>query len=273
VISVSEAYLATLRQRYSWFGEDQGSVLTFGAPDSDFELARRSEASSRPLLPPGPRIRIAYAGRLGGDMLPALEVLFAGLTQNRATIEHFEIHFFGTSYAGAGKGTATTTGLARRYGLEAIVHETPARIGYVDSLRLLLETDIAILFGSSDRDYSPSKLYPTLLAARPTLAIAPRGSVLAARVTELGGALLVEFEPNTIPDSGAVENVACALAGFSRDRSWNAPPANLAMIGQKYSAAAVAIAQLEVFNAVISRRHSRPGHSPGADSVSGDSSW
>ena len=62
-----------LRERYPWFGAGAGSVLTFGAPDVDFAAARRKKLTAPPLLPATPSLKIAYAGRLGPDMLPALD--------------------------------------------------------------------------------------------------------------------------------------------------------------------------------------------------------
>lgn len=265
IISVSEAYLITLARRYPRFAPDTGSVLTFGAPDRDFALARDKHRHEPPLLPGPGRLRIAYAGRLGPDMLPALAVLFAAVARHRETGPQIELFFYGTSYAPAGTGAATTAALAARHGIADRVHEFPARIGYVDSLRLLVETDLALVLGSEDRAYSPSKLYPTLLAGKPTLAIAPRDSVLAAKVAELGGAVLVRFGDGS-PDASAVTELSGHLRNFAQDAaSWPADPANLELVTQNYTAAAVANAQLEIFATVISRQRPPDPTLSGAD--------
>jgi glycosyltransferase involved in cell wall biosynthesis len=256
VISVSEAYLATLRRRYPWFGPEAGSVLTFGAPDADFALARKKFAAAPRLLPAGANLSIAYAGRLGPDMIPALDILFAALARLRDRPRRFELFFYGTSYAAAGEGVATTTALAGRHGLSDLVHEFPARIGYIDSLRIMLETDLALLLGSEDSSYSPSKLYPTLLAGKPIIAIAPARTVLAARIEELGGAALVTFDSRQGADTEAVGRLTGLLGDFAADPGrLPAPPAKLDLVARQYTAAAVAVGQLEIFNAIIRRHH------------------
>ncbi len=249
VISVSARYLDDLARRYPWWTPDRGSVLTFGAPDEDFALLRARPETARALLPTGSRtLRIAYAGRLGADMLPTLEVLFAAVARCQNAARPVELHFFGTSYAGADRAEATCTALAQRHGIAHLVHEQPARIGYLDSLRLLLETDIALVLGSEDRGYSPSKIYPTLLAGRPTLAIAPAGSVLAGAVQELGGAALVTYRPQPTADEQAVVALTGLLEHGIAGRPLPAPPLDRQRLETRHSAAAVARRQLEIFS-------------------------
>jgi hypothetical protein len=185
-------------------------------------------------------------------MAPALNALFAALAL-LSSDARFALIFFGTSYAPDATGVRTTTALAREHNVDEWVHESPARIGYIDSLRTLLETDLALVLGSSDRSYSPSKLYPTLIAGRPTLALAPRDSILATMVQELGGAMLVTFDPQAPDDPAPIRQIASLLEAFARNRAWPAPTAQVDLVRRKYSAAAVAFAQLEIFNAVIGR--------------------
>jgi hypothetical protein len=252
VISVSARYLDDLARRYPWWTPDRGSVLTFGAPDEDFALLRARPDATRALLPAGKRsLRIAYAGRLGPDMLPTLEVLFAAVARCRDATRPVELYFFGTSYAGADRAESTGTACAQRHGIADLVHEQPARIGYLDSLRLLIDTDVALVLGSEDQGYSPSKIYPTLLAGRPTMAIAPTGSVLAGAVEELGGAALVTYRPQPTADDQAVAALTGLLQHCIAGRPLPAPPLDRARLEVRHSAAAVARRQLEIFSRVI----------------------
>lgn len=248
VLSVSQGYLDTLARRYQWFTPDCGSVLTFGAPEADMELARRKAASSPPLLLKGRRLRIAYAGRLGMDMRPALEVLFSGLAMARKEGLEVEVFFFGTSYAAAGSGESTTRSLAAAAGVADLVRESPERIPYLDSLRLLLETDIALLLGSEDASYSPSKLYPTLLAGKPTLAIAPAGSVLESLVQELDCTALVTFAFSTEDRVAGARRTAAELQRLGRGGQPQPGNDNWRV---QHSARAVAGLQLDVFSRVL----------------------
>lgn len=248
VISVSSAYIDSLRKRYDWFIGQQATVLTFGAPDADFQLVRQRAAAR--ILPSTATLKIAYAGRLGPDMLPALDVLLGALRLLADAPRPVELFFYGTSYARAGEGESTTTALAARHGVTHLVHEHPARIGYLESLQLLLETDVALMLGSEDRAYSPSKVYPTLLAGRPALAIAPRDSILEAKIHELGGASLITF------DAASKEAATVILAEslrqyLSTGLDPEALPVNLERLERDYTAAAISAQQLRIFNQLI----------------------
>jgi len=251
IISVSERYLDDLARRYLWWTADRGSVLTFGAPDDDLPFARRLAQSAPPLLPASRGVRIAYAGRLGPDMLPALEVLFAAIARQKDSPKPVDVYFFGTSYAPANQATRTTSECARRHGIGHLVHEKPARIGYLDALRILLETDLALLLGSEDTGYSPSKVYPTLLAAKPTIAIAPATSVLEQKIRELGGAALVTFRLGPAGDPAAVDRLSELLAGFRQPAVGPfGPPADLPRLQGRYGSRAIAERQLKIFDSV-----------------------
>ncbi|MBI3885054.1 MAG: hypothetical protein HY302_04915, partial [Opitutae bacterium] len=261
VISVSEQYVKTLARRYAWWQPGHGSVLTFGAPDADIALARKKVADLPPLLPATASWRITYAGRLGPDMLPALDTLFAGLAADRDRPRPFEIFFYGTSYAPAGKAEPTTRALAAKHGVAHLVHEFPARIGYLDALRLMLESDLTLLLGSEDKAYSPSKIYPTLTSGRPALAVAPADSVLQQKIAELGGVRLVPFDPGR-PAAAAVQ---AALADFAANPAAPfGPPLQQELLRRDYTAAAISGRQLQLFNSII---RTRSGPSPAVSLV------
>jgi len=249
VLSVSPAYLEAFARRYRWWQASRGSVLTFGAPEADFAHVRQQHGP-RVLPPPGPNLRIAYAGRLGPDMVPALDILFAAAARWKDEGRAVELCFYGTSYAGEGSVESTTTARARHHGIAHLVQEHPRRIGYLASLQLLLETDVALLLGSGDEAYSPSKIYPTLLAGKPTLAIAPAGGALAHILEELGGAALVAFDPAAGIDGEAVAAVAeCLGQARANPTASLGKPLDGDRLRTRYSAAAVARRQIEVFAA------------------------
>lgn len=254
VISVSERYLETLSARYPWFRKEQGTTLPFGAPDEDMELARQRSLAGPPLLPRNGRVQIAYAGRLGGDMQPALEVLFAGVAACRQRGVEVEVSFFGTSYAGAGRGESTTAALVGKFGVAERVREFPNRIPYLDSLRLLRETDVALVLGSTDAAYSPSKIYPTLLAGKPILAITPEGSVLEGMMAELGEACaLIRFggkSGSPVESGDRVADFLCRRAG--RTPGQVAPQVQAVLV--RHSARAVARRQLDVLAGAMDAR-------------------
>lgn len=222
VISVSGDYLATLGRRYRHFPLERGTVVPFGAPESDLARARELGRGAPPLLPAAPHRRIAYAGRLGADMVPALELLFAAAARSRADRHPVDLHFFGTSYAPAEHARPTATTIAARHDLGALVHEHPARVGYLEALRLLLESDLGLVLGSTDPAYAPSKLFTTLLAGHPVLVLAPAGGVLARTAATLAGVALVTFDPAAPLAPGPVAALAALLAAPADRAPWPA---------------------------------------------------
>lgn len=255
VISVSARYLETLAARYPWFRQEQGTTLPFGAPEADMELARRRSQAGPPLLKRNGGVQIAYAGRLGGDMQPSLEVLFAGLAACRQRGVDVEASFFGTSYAGAGRGESTTAAMVGKFGVEDRVRELPDRIPYLDSLRLLLETDVALVLGSTDAAYAPSKIYPTLLAGKPILAIAPEGSVLERMMAELGEACsLVVFKQSGDGIAQGAQQVADCLCRLVQRGLIQPVSSQVQTILERHSARAVARRQLDVLAGAMDAR-------------------
>ena len=61
--------------------------------------------------------------------------------------------------------------VAAEYGLLDIVTESAPRLDYFDALRVLRDSTAVLLMGSSERHYTPSKVFPALVAQRPVLAV------------------------------------------------------------------------------------------------------
>ncbi|MCB9283009.1 MAG: glycosyltransferase [Lewinellaceae bacterium] len=190
LMSVSEAYLTTLQERYSNITPEMCHTITFGAYEIDFEiLARRSDSEGggaferdfeglrarRSDSEGGEGIDLVYVGRAGHDMEGALRALFEGfrmgLEKEPELFEKVRFHFSGTSYAAGDKGKKTVEPVAERVGVAGYVHEQPARVPYFTSLQLLRDADLLVVPGSEDPQYTASKLYPYILAKKPLLAI------------------------------------------------------------------------------------------------------
>ncbi|MBK7410274.1 MAG: glycosyltransferase [Saprospirales bacterium] len=156
LMSVSEAYLTTLQERYSNIKPEMCWTITFGAYKKDFEiLARRSDSEggfekdfevldevgeglpAEAIAKEG--IKLVYVGRAGHDMEPALRGLFEGfrmgLEKEPKLFEKVRFHFIGTSYAAGDKGKKTVEPVAREAGVGDYVQEQPARVPYFTGLQ------------------------------------------------------------------------------------------------------------------------------------------
>jgi hypothetical protein len=112
--------------------------------------------------------------------------------------------------------------VAVEHGLAGQVTEIPHRLGHLESLSLLLQADALLLLGSSDRAYSPSKLYPYFLSGKPILSVVFHDSYLETILAELNCSIIAAFDSGLPEDSaqGPIHRFFdLALAGF--------PPAEL----------------------------------------------
>ncbi len=188
LMSVSEAYLRDLGARYPWFGSVPSAVIPFGISRSDLDCARGLGATPGERAPSAP-VRLVYTGAAGPVTPHAATVLFGALAQLRREAPEqalsLRLEFIGTSYAPAERARPTVLPLAATAGVSDLVREEPARQGYLETLRVQQTSDVLLLLGSSDRAYSPSKLYPYLLSGRPILSLVFSDSVLASILQEL----------------------------------------------------------------------------------------
>lgn len=212
ITSVSAAYPQQLSRRYPWLklapSGDQSeratnshillSVLPFPGDERDLDRVRHSDIKQSVFDPNDGFKHWVYIGRGGEDMHLALGGLFCALQSLRGEGEHaalsrLRLHFIGTSYAATGRGMKTIEPLAKKFGLQDLVHEQPDRIPYSQTLRCLLDAHALIVPGSDDAGYTASKIYPYLLAGKPLLAIFHQNSSVSSLMKSCGGGSLVEF--------------------------------------------------------------------------------
>jgi hypothetical protein len=175
IISVSPGYPKTLMERYPAVTPGMCTVIPFGGASVDFEVLEAAGVDN-PLFTPGDgHINFAYIGRGGHDMGLAVAGIFAalskGLTREPDLFARVKMYFVGTSYAADGQGLKTIEPVAVKYGVEKHVVEITDRLPYFSALKVLKDADILIIPGSTDTNYTASKLYPYILANRPLIAV------------------------------------------------------------------------------------------------------
>jgi len=176
LISVSKAYIKTLQHRYKETLRVPVSVITFGASEKDFVIARKNMSLLKSaFIRKEGQTHLVYVGRGGNDIQEALRILFTafkkGLLEDPELFKRLNFHFLGTSYAPNGKGNATIKPLATEMGVLQFIEEKTDRISYFDGIKTLLDADGLIIPGSNDPEYTASKIFPYILAKKPLLAI------------------------------------------------------------------------------------------------------
>ncbi len=224
LMSVSDHYLETLARRYAWFSKIPRETIRFGASEADLAAARDLAIASPNTKQKSDTLRLVYTGAAGPITPHATSVLFSAVKhfrdQHPAQAARLRLEFHGTSYAPAGKGVPAILPLAEAHGIADLVHESTDRIGHLESIQLQLHSDALLLLGSSDLAYSPSKLYPYYLCARPILAVVFSQSVLGKLLGQLAVATVVSFsdsQQTEIAREGIHRFLLKLLAGENAD--------------------------------------------------------
>jgi hypothetical protein len=189
-------------------------------------------------------IHISYVGTLLPTGFETLRALFTAVADARTrggSVSRVRLHFFGTSNLRSAEAPSRVLPIAAEYGLDGIVTEHAPRIDYFEALGVLRESSAVVLLGSHERHYTPSKVFPALVAERPVFALMHEASNaadllrrigraptirlvtygdagVAARRAEIGDAFAaLADDPRFVPDAldrAVLEPVsACALAG------------------------------------------------------------
>lgn len=248
LISVSQAYIDTLKVRYPVISQIPAATITFGAFQKDFEIANSNSLSQHPPFKPD-HINIAYIGRAGYDMQKAIRLLFesfkSGLQQEKTIFEKIRFHFIGTSYAKRGTGIPTVFPLANEYGIANYVAEYTDRIGFYDSLNFLQKANALFIPGSDDPQYTASKIYPYILAQKPLLAIFNEKSNAYQILKNCNAGTVISLNSPIRPNQ-AIYDFLQQTALHSNDQqqpNWTA--------FEQYTAAAITKKQSELFDQVI----------------------
>ncbi len=204
IISVSDGYPKMLMERYPNIKPDKCIVIPFGGASIDFDVLEDKDLKNRIFSKNDGNIHCVYIGRGGYDMNLALSGIFKalaiGLQQNKASFEKIKMHFVGTSYAADGKGIKTILPVAEKFGVESMVNEITNRLPYFEAMKSLTEADILIVPGSTDTNYTASKLYPYIMAKRPLIAVFNQNSSVVSILQKTQAGVCISFQNEEKPE-------------------------------------------------------------------------
>jgi hypothetical protein len=195
--------------------------IPIGADRRDFDTILRSPRR-QPFFDPGDGlVHLCSVGTLLPLGVGVASALFEALACLRAEApadaSRLRLHFFGTSNDRAGDSRFRALPLARAAGVADLVSEHPARIDYLDAVRLQLDASALLLLGSEEPHYTASRLYPALLARRPLLAVYHEKSTVSRILrqhTRPPTVRLVEFDSASVtPKREELVAALSALAG------------------------------------------------------------
>lgn len=249
IISVSEVYIKTLKERYPNVVDKPCKAITFGAFERDFDIAAQHDSNLELAYHlSNDRINIVYIGRGGFDMADTLSILFKnfkkGLEEDKDLFNNVCLHFIGTSYAPKGEGAQTIFPLAKKMGIEQFVREETDRITYYESLKNLKNADGLLIIGSNDKAYTASKIFPYILAKKPLLAIFDANSSTHVIIETCNAGDIINLDDNLSKAYSTLKNYILKVKNKQvQATNWKE--------FENYTASHLTSAQVNLFNDVL----------------------
>jgi glycosyltransferase involved in cell wall biosynthesis len=169
-------------------------------------------------LPDDGLIHLSYVGTLLPAGFDTLRAVFAAVAKVRAldpSSFRLRLHFFGTSNQRTADAPARVLPIASEFGLLDVVTEQAPRLDYFDALAVLRDSTAVLLLGSTERHYTPSKVFPALIVEKPVLAVLHDASNASDLLKRLGGPpsiRLVTYDEATV--AARVDAIAAELSAL-----------------------------------------------------------
>ena len=182
--------------------------MPIGGSEMDFETVRKM--SPQPFLydPDDGHFHLIYAGALLPAGIAVVDAFLQGLARLRsiapATAARLRVHFVGTGRSANDAQGHQVLPRARLAGVEELVTEHPHRIGYVDSLNHLMRAGAVLVVGSTERHYTPSKLFLAVLSRRPVLAVLHKESTAVGMLAAARAGRAIVLSEGELPDPAVI---------------------------------------------------------------------
>jgi hypothetical protein len=151
-------------------------------------------------------VNLIYAGALLPKAFTLTDRLMEGVAQLKARgepwVRRLRLHFVGTgTKENDPQSGHTVKPFIEKHGVGDLVREMPSRIGYLDVLNHLRQSQGILVIGSTERHYSPSKIYQSVMARRPVLALLHEESTAAGTLRESRAGQVLTFTEEQLPSA------------------------------------------------------------------------
>ena len=189
--------------------------MPMGSAPEDFAPVQDLHRAPFLFAPGDGRFHMIYAGALLPAGFVVLDAFLAGLRRLRETApevaSQLRVHFVGTGTSPDDPQGHQVLPRARRAGVEEMVSEHPHRIGYVDTLNHLMQSDAVLVLGSTEPHYTPSKVFQAMLSRRPVFAMLHEKSTAVDMIRSARAGWVSTLTTEALPDP---RSVAEALRSF-----------------------------------------------------------
>lgn len=224
ITGMAPGYVAGMLERNPRVAKQ--AVLAFmpmGSAPEDFDLVRTLHRPPFLFQPGDGHFHMIYAGALLPQGLVVLDAFLAGLAILRdkapAIASRLRVHFVGTGTSPDDPNGHRVLPRARALGVESMVNEHPNRIGYVDTLNHLEQSDTVLVLGSTERHYTPSKVFQAMLSRRPVFAMLHAESTAVGMIRQARAGQVMTLTDTEMPSAASV---ATELVKLLEDTTYNA---------------------------------------------------
>jgi hypothetical protein len=191
------------------------AFMPMGSAPEDFELVRALHRAPFLFDSQDGRFHMIYAGALLPAGIAVLDAFLEGMARLRAATpdvaKRLQVHFVGTGTSPDDPHGHRVLPRARKAGVEEMVREHPHRIGYVDTLNHLEQSDAVLVLGSTERHYTPSKVFQAMLSRRPVFALLHAESAAVDMLRSSGAGRVLALTENALPDPSIIAGELRAL--------------------------------------------------------------
>jgi hypothetical protein len=224
ITGMAPGYVAGMLERNPAVAKDAViAYMPMGSAAEDFELVRTLHRPPFLFQPDDGLFHMIYAGALLPAGVVVLDAFFAGLQALRQAAPRaaarLRVHFVGTGSSPDDPLGHRVLPRAAQAGVEDMVSEHPHRIGYVDTLNHLEHSDAVLVLGSTERHYTPSKVFQAILSKRPVFAMLHAESTAIDMVAKARAGRVLTLTERSMPAPGAVAAELQALMAGTYDAS------------------------------------------------------
>ncbi len=191
------------------------AYMPMGSAPEDFDPVRGLHRAPFLFEPGDGRFHMIYAGALLPAGFVVLDAFLSGLRALRESAPEvaarLRVHFVGTGTSPDDPQGHQVLPRARRAGVGEMVSEHPHRIGYVDTLNHLMQSDAVLVLGSTEPHYTPSKVFQAMLSRRPVFAMLHEESTAVDMIRSAHAGWVTTLTEEALPEPATV---ATALRSF-----------------------------------------------------------
>ncbi|MBN1250741.1 MAG: hypothetical protein JXR51_10845 [Bacteroidales bacterium] len=204
IISVTDAYTLELNNRYN-LKNIPNLTMPLGASTNDFLFVEKENIPVS-INYSSNYINIIYTGVIPNNMLFSIKAVLKAIKKyNEINEKKIKIYFIGSNYATKDKQKDKVTPIAKELNISDFIEEKTDRVSYFEAIKLMQISDILLLPGTTDKNYTASKLYPYLLSKKPILVVFNENSNLKTIITKISNLPIALFnektENNVLSDS------------------------------------------------------------------------